>query len=242
MAAHLDGLAVERMTGTVGALTGAAPALSATLDRKAISCKTALSCTGAKHRPLGLPDEARFLGHGVSYCAVCDGGFFRGQRVAVVGGGNSALEEALYLARIAGHVTLVHRRDEFRGTRLYLQRLEAMPDKVTILRSSLVTGLQGDRDLTGITVRNIVTGEDRDIPMDAVFIYVGFVPETDYLPAEIKRDPQGFIVTDTEMRTSVPGIFAAGDIRSKHCRQAVTAAGDGATAAQAAFLFLEQAS
>ncbi|MDR1855597.1 MAG: thioredoxin-disulfide reductase [Desulfovibrio sp.] len=240
MAAHLDGLAVERLTGDVQALAGKAPDFTATVDGRPVPCRTLLVCTGAKHRPLGVPDEERLVGRGVSYCAVCDGNFFRGRRVAVVGGGNSAMEEALYLSKIAAEVTLIHRRDEFRGAKLYLQRLESMPGKVVILRSSVVTALHGESDLTGITVRNVATGEERQIPMDGLFVYVGSAPETAYLPPELERDDRGFIVTDTEMRTSVPGIFAAGDIRSKNCRQVITAAGDGATAAHAAFLFLER--
>ena len=185
-------------------------------------------------------DEKRLQGRGVSYCALCDGNFFRNAPVAVVGGGNAALEESLYLARLASKVYVIHRRDEFRGAKIYQDKLEAMPDKVELVRSSVVTALHGENALTGLSVRDLKTDEIRQIPVEGLFIYVGFEPATAYLPAALERDAQGFIVTDTEMRTSIPGIFAAGDVRSKLCRQVITAAGDGATAAQAAFVFLEQ--
>ena len=163
-----------------------------------------------------------------------------GKKVAVVGGGNAALEESLYLAKLASKVYLIHRRDEFRGAKIYQDKLESMPDKVELVRSSVVTALHGENALTSLSVRDLKTDEIRQISVEGLFIYVGFEPATAYLPAALERDAQGFIVTDTEMRTSIPGIFAAGDVRSKLCRQVITAAGDGATAAQAAFVFLEQ--
>ena len=202
--------------------------------------KTVIVCSGAHHKPLGLEGEDRLRGHGVSYCAICDGNFFRNQTVAVVGGGNSALEESLYLAKIVGKLYLIHRRDEFRGHKIYQDKLDAYGDKIEILRSSVVSRLHGENELTGLTVKELKTGEERHLPVDGLFVYVGYEPSTGFLPAEVVRDAQGFIITDTEMRTSIPGVFAAGDIRSKLCRQVITAAGDGATAAQAAFVFLEQ--
>ena len=204
------------------------------------SCRTVIVCSGAHHRELGLADEKRLQGRGVSYCALCDGNFFRNAPVAVVGGGNAALEESLYLAKLASKVYLIHRRDEFRGAKIYQDKLESMPDKVELVRSSVVTALHGENALTSLSVRDLKTDEIRQISVEGLFIYVGFEPATAYLPAALERDAQGFIVTDTEMRTSIPGIFAAGDVRSKLCRQVITAAGDGATAAQAAFVFLEQ--
>ena len=197
-------------------------------------------CSGAKHRQLGLEGEDRLRGRGVSYCALCDGNFFRNQTVAVVGGGNAAMEESLYLTKIVSKLHLIHRRDSFRGLKVYQDRLESMPDKVDLLRSSVITQLHGEDHLTGLTVKNLQTGQEKELAVDGLFIYVGFAPVTNFLPQGIELDAQGFIVTDTEMRTNIPGIFAAGDIRSKLCRQVITAAGDGATAAQAAFVFLEQ--
>lgn len=201
--------------------------------------KVVLVCTGARHRQLGVEQENRYIGRGVSYCALCDGNFYRDQTVAVVGGGNSALEESLYLAKIAARVIIIHRRAEFRGALIYQKKLEDLGDKVEILRDSIVVSLIGDKLLEGIVVRNLITNQEKTIRTDGLFIYVGFEPVTAFLPPDINKDPQGFLITDTEMRTSIPGIFAAGDIRSKLCRQVITAAGDGATAAQAAFVFLE---
>ena len=240
-AAHLEGLdGLERKTGSVTKVAGEAGAFTVSFrDGTEAQTKTVLVCSGAKHRMLGVAREQELTGHGVSYCALCDGNFFRGKAVAVVGGGNAALEESLYLSNIVEKIHLVHRRDAFRARQTYQDRLFAMKDKVVLHLDSQITALHGEGDLSAITVHNLKTGADEQIPVEAVFIYVGFEPVTSFLPEELTRDAQGFIVTDTEMRSSVNGIFAAGDIRSKLCRQVITAAGDGATAAQAAFVLLE---
>lgn len=240
-AAHLEGLDIDRPTAAVESVSGTAGRFTVRVSGgEDYACKTVLVCSGARHRQLGLDGEDKLLGHGVSYCALCDGNFFRGQSVAVVGGGNAALEESLYLANITGKVHVIHRRETFRGHKIYLQRLESMPEKVSILRSTVITALHGDTQLTGLTLKSVQDGAEWHLPLDGLFVYVGFDPDTHFLPESVARDPEGFLVTDTEMRTNVPGIFAAGDIRSKLCRQVITAAGDGATAAQAAFVFLEQ--
>ena len=239
-AAHLEGLPVTHSRDAVESVSGEAGNFVVQAGGKEHSCRTVIVCSGAHHRELGLADEKRLQGRGGSYCALCDGNFFRNAPVAVVGGGNAALEESLYLAKLASKVYLIHRRDEFRGAKIYQDKLESMPDKVELVRSSIVTALHGENALTSLSVRDLKTDEIRQISVEGLFIYVGFEPATAYLPAALERDAQGFIVTDTEMRTSIPGIFAAGDVRSKLCRQVITAAGDGATAAQAAFVFLEQ--
>ncbi len=240
-AAHLEGLAVERPEGEVSSISGAAGdfTVMASAGSAEYHARAVLVCSGARHRKLGLEKEDAFIGRGVSYCALCDGNFYRGQTVAVAGGGNAALEESLYLSNIAARVHLIHRRDEFRGLRVYQDRLAAN-DKVELHRSTVIESLEGEKELTGLRLKNVKTGAREHLPVSGLFIYVGFAPETAYLPEALERDSQGFIVTDTEMRTNVPGIFAAGDIRSKLCRQVITAAGDGATAAQSAFVFLEQ--
>ena len=238
--AHLDGLNVERIAATVEAVSGMAGNFTVRAGGQEYAGRSVVVCSGAHHRQLGLENEDKLRGRGVSYCALCDGNFFRNQTVAVVGGGNSAVEESLYLAKLVGKLYLVHRRDEFRSHKIYMDKLAAFGDKIEILRSSVVTSLHGDNALTGLTVKDLKTGTERLLPVDGLFVYVGYEPSTGFLPVEVERDGQGFIVTDTEMRSSVPGIFAAGDIRSKLCRQVITAAGDGATAAQAAFVFLEQ--
>lgn len=240
-AAHIENLTITRSRDAVESVRGQAGNFVVGAGEKEYACRTVIVCTGAKHRPLGVEGEDRLQGRGVSYCALCDGNFYRNQPVAVVGGGNSALEESLYLSKIASRVYLIHRRSAFRGAQVYQDKL-AQSDKVKPVLDSVVEQLEADliAGLTGVVVRNVVTGERRTLKVNGLFVYVGMEPRTAFLPPEVERDAQGFLVTDTEMRTSVPGIFAAGDVRSKLCRQAVTAAGDGATAAQAAFVLMEQ--
>lgn len=240
-AEHLNNLQIDRPRGEVSSITGHAGdfTVKAEANEEVYKTKTVVVCTGARHRQLGVNRETQFIGRGVSYCALCDGNFYRHQTVAVVGGGNAALEESLYLAKIASKVILIHRREEFRGAMVYQKKLEDLGEKVEIYRSTVIKSLVGEDQLEGLILRNLITNEEIEISVNGLFIYVGFQPITAFLPPELEKDPQGFIITDTEMRTSIPGIFAAGDIRSKLCRQVITAAGDGATAAQAAFVFME---
>ncbi len=203
-----------------------------------IEAKAVILCSGARYRKLGVPGEEAFIGRGVSYCALCDGNFFRDREVAVVGGGNSALEEALYLSRLVKKLHLIHRRDEFRGCKCYQDKCLAHP-KMAVHTSSVVQEIAGDTEVRAVLVKNLKSGEVSEIPVDGVFIFVGFEPIIEFVPETVARD-KGGLITDCEMRTNVPGIFAAGDIRSKNCRQVATAVGDGATAATAAFAYLEQ--
>jgi len=205
-----------------------------------IEAKAVVLCSGARYKRVGTPGEEQYTGHGVSYCALCDGNFFKGKNIAVIGGGNSALEESLYLSRIVEKLHLIHRRDEFRGCSCYLKKVEEHP-KISILRSTVVQEIVGDpfKGVTAVRLEDLKTGEKRDMPVDGVFIFVGFEPVGGFLPAELDRDAAGFVPTDCEMHTNMPGFFAAGDIRSKHCRQVATAVGDGATAATAAHAYLE---
>ncbi|WP_027184921.1 thioredoxin-disulfide reductase [Desulfovibrio inopinatus] len=204
-----------------------------------VEARTIIVCTGAVYKELGLPGEKELSGKGVSYCATCDGNFFRDQVVAVIGGGNTALEESLYLARLVKKLYLLHRRDDFRGHKCFQNRCEVNP-VITIRRSTLAKRILGDDKVTGIEIENIKTGEKEHLSVDGVFVFVGYDPHGDFYPPEIQLDERGFIITDAEMRTSVPGIFAAGDIRSKLCRQITTAVGDGATAANAAHAYMEE--
>ena len=195
-------------------------------------------CTGARYRRVGIPGEKELLGKGVSYCALCDGNFFRDQVVAVIGGGNSALEESLYLSRIVKKLHLIHRRDEFRAQKCFQDRCEVNP-VISILRSRVVKEIQGTDKVTGIVVENKKTGEIQTLAVDGVFVFVGFEPQGDFYPEGLARDQAGFVITDDRMRTNIPGLFAAGDIRSKDWRQVATAVGDGAAAAHAAHAYLE---
>jgi thioredoxin reductase (NADPH) len=203
-----------------------------------IETKTIIICAGSSYRKLGIPGEVELTGKGVSYCALCDGNFFRGQSVAVIGGGNAALEEALYLTRLVDRLYLIHRRDEFRGARCYQDKCFIHP-KMTVLRSTVAERVVGRDAVTGLSVRNVKTGEERVLDVQGVFVFVGFVPGADFLPIEIERDAQDFVLTDQEMQTSVPGIFAAGDIRGKLTRQVASAVGDAAVAASSALRYLE---
>jgi len=203
-----------------------------------IEARAIVVCSGARYRHLGLPGEERLSGRGVSYCALCDGNFFRDQVVAVVGGGNSALEESLYLTRLVKHLYLIHRRDDFRAAKCYQDKC-FVHDKITTLRSTVVSEIVGENKVEAVRVKNVKTGEEQTLDVDGVFVFVGFEPVHGFLPTGVTLDGQGFIITDQDMRTAIPGIFAAGDVRSKSTRQVSTAVGDGAMAASTAISYLE---
>ena len=239
-AAHLDGYELDRYNDAVLKMEQVPGGWLFSIGKETIVGKAVVVCSGANPRPLGVPRETELTGRGVSYCALCDGNFFRDQVVAVVGGGNSALEEALYLSRIASKLYLIHRREGFRAAKVYQDKIRAASDKIELVLDTVVTGLIGEGSLQGLQLKNVKTGEETQLPVDGMFVFVGYEPQNSFLPAGLELDPQGFIITDCEMRTNLPGLFAAGDIRSKMCRQVTTAVGDGATAATAAFTYLEQ--
>lgn len=239
--AHLAGYPVARVRGEVSSVASAEGGLFriAFTEGESIEAKAVVVCTGAKHRDLGAPGEDKFRGRGVSYCAVCDGNFYRGRDVVVVGGGNSALEETLYLSRIVNKVYLVHRRDAFRGAKIYEDKIRETSNIELVTKSVIDEIRGGNAGMDSVIVRNVESGETRIIEAEGLFVYVGMLPVSSFVPTEVTRDAVGFIVTDAEMATSVPGIFAAGDVRSKRCRQVSSAVGDGATAATAALTYLE---
>lgn len=237
MAAHLGHYAVDRIGDEVRAIETADGVHRVTVGGEAIEATAVVLATGARYRRVGIPGEKEFAGRGVSYCALCDGNFFRGQTVAVIGGGNSALEESLYLSRLVKKLYLIHRRDDFRGQKCYQDRCSVSP-VIEILRSTIVCSISGGDSVTGIEIRDVKSGDCRKLPVDGVFVFVGFEPQGDFYPEGLTRDEGGFIKTDEEMRTSIAGIFAAGDIRSKSCRQVATAVGDGASAAHAAYTYI----
>ncbi|SKA80212.1 thioredoxin reductase (NADPH) [Paucidesulfovibrio gracilis DSM 16080] len=240
-AAQLDAYHPERMMDEVRELrldsTGKA-GHELLVGDEWIRAKSLILCTGARYRKLGVPGEQRLLGRGVSYCALCDGNFYRDRVVAVVGGGNSALEESLYLAKLVKKLYLIHRRDDFRGLKCYQDKCFTH-EAIEVVRSSVVNEILGDGEVTGVSVENRTTGERSVLDVDGVFVFVGFEPNVGFIPESLDMDANG-VLTDTEMRTNIPGVFAAGDVRSKHCRQVATAVGDGATAANSAFAYLEQ--
>jgi thioredoxin reductase (NADPH) len=193
--------------------------------------------TGAVPRLLGVPGESEFLGRGVSTCATCDGFFFRDKRVVVVGGGDSAIDEGLFLTRFAREVVIVHRRDRLRATQIYQDRAASNP-RVRLALSSVVERILGDKTVTGVQVRNVSTGEVSVIDTDGVFLYVGMQPSSDLFVGQLELDEDTYIVADSRQHTSVPGVFAAGDVQSPEFRQVIVAAASGAVAAVEAERFL----
>jgi thioredoxin reductase (NADPH) len=206
---------------------------------KTYEAKTIILAMGAAYKTLGLYSEKRFLGTGVSYCATCDGPFFRGKDVAVIGGGDTAIEDALYLANFVNHVYVVHRRDELRA-QMALQKAAKQNERIEFVWDSEVDAITGDAVVEGVRLRNKKTQEMRLIACSGVFVAIGTVPYTDEVKDQVKTDASGYIVTDDGMRTSLPGVFAAGDIVAKPLRQVVTAAADGATAIYSAQAFLRE--
>jgi len=194
---------------------------------------------GAELQRLGVPGEEYLTGKGVSYCATCDGAFFRDKAMAVIGGGDSAVEEAILLTRFASKVIIIHRRDQLRASKIAQQRAFAN-EKIEFVWDTVVEGIIGDERVTGLNVRNVKTNEISTIEVSAAFIYVGQKPNTGYLNGTVPLDEEGRVITNERMETEVSGVFAAGDIRHHSARQVITAAGDGATAALSAERYLIQ--
>jgi len=201
-------------------------------------CKALIICTGNEWRKLGVPGEKEFTGKGVSYCATCDGAFFQDSQIIVVGGGDSALTEALYLTKFVKELTIIHRRDSLRGTKIYQERVFANP-KIKLLWNSVVQEIKGDSIVRSAVIKNVKTGEGTEISIEGVFLFVGLSPRTQFLKGLVNLDEAGYIVTDENGETSVKGIFAAGDCRKKLLRQVATAVGDGAMVAFAVEKYLE---
>ena len=199
--------------------------------------RTVVIATGAGPRKLGLPNEERLTGRGVHYCAHCDGMFYRGRTVVLVGGGNSAAAEALHLARLAEKVILVHRRDTLRATKLYHEPLMKLPN-IEFKWNSAVIELPGENRLSGVKIRNLISGEEELLDAAALFVSIGRTPSTALVQGQLELE-NGYIVADESGRTSIPGVFAVGDVRTKALRQIITAAADGANAAHFAEEYLE---
>ncbi len=195
-------------------------------DKQTIETKALVIASGAKPRTLGVANEGRLRGRGVSYCATCDGFFFKDQPVAVVGGGDTAVEEAMYLTKMCSSVTLIHRRDELRANKLAQSRALAN-EKLNILYDTVVDEIVGEEKVTQLKLRNKKTDETSTLDINGVFIFVGYLPNASFLPAELEVNAQGYIITDEEMATNIPGVFAIGDVRQKKLRQVTTAVGDG---------------
>ncbi|RDE36226.1 thioredoxin-disulfide reductase [Parageobacillus thermoglucosidasius] len=202
--------------------------------------RAVIIATGAEYKKLGVPGEAEYGGRGVSYCAVCDGAFFKGKDLVVVGGGDSAVEEGVYLTRFANKVTIVHRRDQLRAQKILQDRAFAN-EKIDFIWNHTIKQINGkDGKVNGVTLVHTQTGEEREFPCDGVFIYIGMLPLSKPFVNLGITNENGYIVTNERMETKVPGIFAAGDVREKSLRQIVTATGDGSIAAQSAQHYVEE--
>jgi len=206
---------------------------------KEYTSRSVIVATGSTPKRLGVPGEEHYLGHGVSYCATCDGFFFSGKKVAVVGGGNSALDESLFLTRYAETVSIIHRRDRFRGDAILQERIRNNGKIVPVL-DTVVEEIAGEGHVTHLKLRNLKTGQVSDFPVDGLFIFIGHTPNTELFAGQIELDEGGYIVTDRRLRTNLPGVFACGDVQDPIYRQAITSAGTGAAAAIEAEKFLAE--
>jgi len=201
--------------------------------------RSLIIASGAAYAKLGVPGEKEFTGRGVSYCATCDAPFYRDRTIVVVGGGDTAVQEALFLTKFASRVTLVHRRDSLRATAILQERAFAN-EKLDFVWSSVVEEIRGEKTVSAVRLKNLVSGRSEDLAADGVFIFAGYIPNTELANGIIERDEDGYIIVDDRMHASQPGIFACGDCIRKLLRQVVTACGDGATAAFAAQLYVEE--
>ena len=235
----LENLGVEHLYGYVENIEDQGDYKKVITDDQVYETRTVIVATGSKHRLLGVPGEEELNSRGVSYCAVCDGAFFRDQDLLVVGGGDSAVEEALFLTRFAKSVTIVHRRDQLRAQQVLQDRAFAN-EKVNFIWDSVVKEIKGENRVESVVFVNVKTGQVTEQAFGGVFIYVGLDPVSDFVKDQNIQDQAGWIVTDNHMKTGVDGIFAVGDVRQKDLRQVTTAVGDGAIAGQEAYKYITE--
>ncbi|GAB7388157.1 thioredoxin-disulfide reductase [Bacillaceae bacterium] len=235
---HALKFGAEYLRGTIREVKDGYPYKKVVVDDQEYVTKSVIVATGAEHRKLGVPGEKEFAGRGVSYCAVCDGAFFSDMELVVVGGGDSAVEEAVFLTRFASKVTIIHRRDELRAQKI-IQKRAFENEKIHFIWNHVVQEICGDGMVSSVKIKNTITGEEAEYPCQGVFIYVGMDPISDCVKQLGITNESGYILTDDQMRTKIPGIFAAGDVREKTLRQVVTATGDGSIAAQSAQQYVE---
>lgn len=211
------------------------------LGKDKLRTRTLIIASGASARWLGLPHEQALIGHGVSSCATCDGFFFTGKEVAVVGGGDSAMEEALFLTRFATRVSIIHRRDQFRASKIMLERAR-QNDRIRFLTNTVVEDVYdvGKQEVTGLKLRNVKTGVTSDFPASALFLGIGHIPNAAMFDGQLDKDSDGYIKTENYVFTRVPGVFACGDVQDRRYRQAITASGSGCMAAMEVEKFLEE--
>jgi thioredoxin reductase (NADPH) len=240
MAAQVARFGLQTLNGNVVKVELSAATKKLTLESgEELASQALIICTGARPNKLNIPGEQELTGKGVSYCATCDGPFFRGQEILVVGGGDTAIQEADFLTKFASKVTVIHRRDTLRATKV-LQDKAFANERIEFIWNSNVIAIEGEKEVEQVRVRNN-DGEEKEIAASGIFILIGTIPNSEILPLEqLGADELGFIKTDEEMRTKVPGVMAAGDIRSKTVRQIINGAGEGAVAAIAAEHYLSE--
>jgi thioredoxin reductase (NADPH) len=241
MGAHPEDFDVERKYGEVRSVELNGDSKIVDLGKEKLAAKTVIIATGATPRKLNVQGEDDFSGRGVSYCAICDGAFFKNKELLVIGGGDSAVEEGNFLTRFASKVTIVHRRDKLRATPILQQKAKNNP-KVDFLWNHTVETIKGENKVEKVVLKNTEDNSEQTVNADGVFIYVGLKPNTNYLKGNPILDKQGYLPTNEEMETSIPGVFAVGDVRQKKLRQIITAASDGAIAAMNAYEFIESKS
>ena len=207
-----------------------------TANNGIIEARAVILCAGSNNRKLGIESEEKFIGRGVSYCALCDGAFYKDKSVVVVGGGNTAIGDALYLAKFAKKVYIVHRRDTFRATKAEIEKLEN--SNIEKIMDSRIVEILGDSKVEEVSIENIKTNQKSNIKVDGVFVAIGRIPQSERIAEEVERDEYGYIIADEDMKTNIDGVFVAGDVRRKKVRQVVTAVADGAIASEMAMLYL----
>jgi len=236
---HCQEFGLEVTTGEVEGLVDNGEVKTLTVDGKEVQARSVIITTGAEPSKLGVDGEDPFVGRGVSYCATCDGAFFRNVEVAIIGGGDTAAEEALFLTRFASKVYLIHRRDQLRATKILQDRIKSN-DKIEILWNTVIEKVNGDNTgMTSVALKNRKSDETRELPLAGMFVAIGVTPKAHFLTEVLDLNDDGYILTDAECRTSMPGVFAAGDVRKKILKQIATAVGDGAVAAIMAEKYLE---
>ncbi|MDI3481420.1 MAG: thioredoxin reductase [Tepidanaerobacteraceae bacterium] len=238
MKSQAEKFGAEFLNGEVESIERQGEKFIIKLKSESLESKAVILAMGAESRKLGVKGEKEYTGRGVSYCATCDGAFYANKPVMIVGGGDSAIEEALYLTRFASSVQVVHRRDRLRATKI-LQERAFKNKKIKFLWNSMVDEILGKDTVEEVIIRNVMTGEKTSALVNGIFVAIGWVPNTSFVKGLVKLDEQGYIITDETMNTGVPGLFAAGDIRKKPLRQVVTAVADGAIAAVEAGKYLE---
>ena len=239
MRAQAERFGTQFLTGDVSAVDLKTTPLTLTIEaEETIETKTLIIATGASAVHLGLPSESRLTGYGVSTCATCDGYFFRGKEIVVVGGGDSAMEEAIFLTKLVARVSVIHRRDKLRASKI-LQDRAFKNEKISFVWNTVVEEILGDPLVTGVRLRNVVTGRISELPCSGLFVAIGHSPNTQLFAGQLQTDAKGYILTHKGTATSVAGIFAAGDVQDPRYRQAVTAAGSGCMAAMDAERYLE---